>query len=255
MLRDLVAGEGDALEAYGEAVPVAVYHAPDRVSRIVIGADGACMDAALEAVFGADGSEDPSDRKYAGTGLELRLAGAIFDLVADALRGVFAGTVAAPADRERLEPAAKLPAPARRGDGAVLAKLGLSTLEREGEIFVLLPQSALQGVQPNAAATAPSGSAARDPGWSRRIEQEVQRTQVTLQAVLDEQQLTLGDVAEFRVGQMLSLRAGPRSQIKAVCNDQTLFWCELGQTDGAYTLRVKDFPDEEQELIDAIFAN
>jgi flagellar motor switch protein FliM len=248
-------GEGDALGPFGDIAPVAVYHAPDRVSRIVIGADAACMDAALDAVFGADGSEPPSERRYAGTGVELRLAGALLDLVAEALRASFAGTLAAPMERERLEPAAKLPPTARQGDGTLFLRLKLATLEREGAVFVLLPQAAIQGLQQSAAAAPAQGPSPSDPRWSRRIEQEVQRTQVTLQAVLDEQKLTLGDVAGFQVGQMLSLRAGPRSQVKAVCNQQTLFWCELGQTDGAYTLRVKEFPDEEQELIDAIFSD
>jgi flagellar motor switch protein FliM len=254
-LKDLApGGEGDVLAAYGEIAPVAVYHAPDRISRIVIGADLACMELALDAVFGADGSEPPSDRRYAGTSIELRLAGAIFDLIADSLRGAFAGTVAAPIERERLEPMEKLPAAVRGSDVAIFATFALTALERGGEVYVLLPQAALPGLQQSASPPASPASNPRDPRWSRRIEQEVQRTQVSLQAVLDEQKLTLGDVAEFRVGQMLSLRAGPRSQVKMVCNDQTLFWCELGQTDGAYTLRVKDFPDQEQELIDAIFS-
>ncbi len=255
-LKDLApSGEGDILAAYGELAPVAVYHAPDRRSRIVIGADLACMDAALDAVFGADGSEPPSERRYAGTGIELRLAGAIFDLIAEALRGTFAGTVAAPMERERLEPVEKLPPAARQGDGALLAKLAVTVLEREGEAFVLLPKAALQGLQKTAATAASPAATARDPRWSRLIEHEVQRTEVTLQAVLDEQKLTLGEVAGLHVGQMLTLRAGPRSQVKMVCKDQILFWCELGQADGAYTLRVKDFPDEEQELINAIISN
>ncbi len=254
-LRDLVpGGKDDPLLPYGEAAPVAVYHAPDRVSRIVIGADLACMDAMLDAVFGADGSEPVSERRYAGSNVELRLAGALFDLIAEALRGAFAGTVAAPMERERLEPVVKLPPAARKGEGGVIARLGLKTLERLGEVFIVLPQAAMQGLQQSAAKAGPAPSSAGDPRWSRRIEHEVQRTQVKLQAVLDEQKLTLGDVAELHVGQMLTLRAGPRSPVKMICKDQTLFWCELGQTDGAYTLRVKDFPDEEQELINAIIA-
>lgn len=255
-LRDLApGGDGNALAEYGDSAPVAVFHAPDRTSRILIGADAPCMDAAIEAAFGADGSEPPSERREAWTNIEMRLAGTIFDLVADALRSCFAASPVAPMEREKLEPAARLPEAMRRGHASVLAKFGFSTLERAGEIFVLLPQAALQGLQPRPASATSPGPTAHDPRWSKRIEQEVQRTQVTLQAVLDEQDLTLSEVAEFRVGQMLALRAGPRSNIKVVCNDQTLFWCELGQAEGAYTLRVKDFPDEEQELINAIFSS
>jgi flagellar motor switch protein FliM len=73
-----------------------------------------------------------------------------------------------------------------------------------------------------------------------------------LHAVLDERELTLGEIAELHIGQVPPLKATPRSNVKVVCNDQTMFWCELGQTEGVYTLRIREFPDEEQELIDAI---
>ena len=254
-LLDLVSGTtGDAVPDYGASAVVGAFYTPNRSSRIVIGADGALMNAALEAVFGADGSEPADDAGRAPTRIVIRLAGTIFEHVADALRLAFFGVNAAPLELEKVEAAAKWPAPARRDEPSVLAKFGLSTLERAGEMFILLPQSALQEIElapGDGLAVAPM---VRDTGWSKRIEQEVQRTQVMLHAVLDERELTLGEIAELRVGQVLPLKATPRSSVKVVCNDQTLFWCELGQTEGIYTLRIKDFPDEEQELINAITA-
>jgi flagellar motor switch protein FliM len=243
---------GDAHAGFGETAMIGAFQTPDKGIRILVGADTALLDASLDAVFGADGSE-PANGERAATRIGLRLAGTIFQRVIDELRPSLFGSKAAALELEKVYTADELPAPARRDESSVVARFGLSMLDRAGEMFVILPQSALQGVQPGAATAAGGGaSAPGDTGWSKRIEQEVQRTEVTLHAVLDERQLTLGEIAGLHVGQVLALKATPRSNVKVVCNDQTMFWCELGQAQGMYTLRIKDFPDQERELIDAI---
>ncbi len=251
-LRDLVSGgSADVFAAHGEFAVIAAFQAPDRRSLVLIGGDDAFFGLFLEAVFGSDGSE-PRDGSRVPTRIEMRLAGSIFEQAAEALRLSVFGADAAPLEREAVETAEKLPAAVRRDEPAFLARFGLSALEREGEMFVVVPQAALRGVRQTAAGADFAVPQVQDARWSQRIEHEVRRTQVTLQAVLDERELTLGEISELRVGQVLPLKATPRSNVKLVCNDQTLFWCELGQTEGAYTLRIKDFPDEQQELIDAI---
>jgi flagellar motor switch protein FliM len=77
----------------------------------------------------------------------------------------------------------------------------------------------------------------------------VQRTSVTLRAVLEEQLIDLGEVADFHVGQVLELQATPNTPVRLECNGQPLFQCQLGQSAGAYTLRVDDVVDPDQEFI------
>jgi flagellar motor switch protein FliM len=99
-----------------------------------------------------------------------------------------------------------------------------------------------------------SGAAGRrDADWARHIGAEVRRSEVRLSAILDERRVTLADVAAWKVGQVLSLRAGPESRVRLVCNDTTILACDLGQADGAYTLRVAEIV-EEPELIDVLLA-
>ena len=251
--RDIVSGVGDeAIAGYGETALLGAFQMPDQGLPVLIGADAACMDAALEAVFGSDGSERSSHAERVPTRIEMHLARTIFEQVADALRLAVFGDGAAALELKGVETAAKPPATAKGGEPRMLAEFGLSALERQGRMFIILPESALRGSNRTSAKAIAAAPTIADPRWSKRIEHEVQRTQVTLQAVLDERELTLGEVAELRVGQVLPLKATPRSNVKVVCNDQTLFWCELGQSEGMYTLRIKDFPEGEQDLIDAI---
>ena len=97
-------------------------------------------------------------------------------------------------------------------------------------------------------------SSTRDSRWTKQIAAEVQKTPVTLKAILEEKHLTLGAIADLEVGQVLELRATPRSRVKLIGNDRELFWCDVGQEDGAIVLRVDRFIDQDQEFIDDVLA-
>ena len=254
-VRELSSGKaGEYLAGHDGGGAAGVFRNPELGAPVLIGADGAGIDAMVEAAFGADGSEPAHEKERSLSRMELRLAGAAFQRVARALDGSYAGSEAAALHLEKVEVLAAQPPLVRRDDDWLIASFELTTLDRTGTVFILLPQTAIQGLQENPADKAfpPAG---RDPRWNTRMQRELTRTHVTLQAVLDERDLTLGDIAGLRVGQMLPLRATPQSQVKIVCNEQALFWCELGQAEGAYTLRVQDFADEEQDLIDAILSD
>ena len=94
-------------------------------------------------------------------------------------------------------------------------------------------------------------------GPARSVEQmesEVQRTEVTLNAVLDERMLPLGDVAKFHVGQVLELDATPRTLARLESNNEVLFWCQIGQLDGYYAVQVADRVDQKREFVDDILS-
>jgi flagellar motor switch protein FliM len=83
-------------------------------------------------------------------------------------------------------------------------------------------------------------SAGRDPKWTQQISAEVQKARVTLRAVLEERTLTLGEIADLKIGQVLELDATPATRVKLEGNDRPLFWCHMGQAQGSYMLRVDE---------------
>ena len=119
-------------------------------------------------------------------------------------------------------------------------------------MFVLVPQGALAPMRQQLTSTTAGEAAPRDPVWSRHIRGEVQRTEVRLRAVLDQCEITLGEAASLQVGQILPLQATPRSRVKLESAEQGLFWCSLGQAEGAYVLRIEDAVDQAQEFLDDI---
>jgi flagellar motor switch protein FliM len=246
---------GDILDSYAGNVVAAVYHATEWDSRILLGLDRDFLFTVVETVFGGDGVEPPieaDDRPFST--LELRVAQAMFEQAANALKASFATVADTPFKFERLETRMDFVTIGRPKNLAVVAKIGLKALDRGGEMFVVIPQAALNPMRQSLARDLTNDVSGRDPRWAKQFENEIRRTEVTLRATIEERQFTLGDIAALRVGQVLKLQATPKSRVKLECNDEALFWCQLGQGEGSYTVRIEDFVDQEREFLDDILS-
>ena len=244
----------DILDAYAGNVIAAVYQATEWDSRILFGLDRQFLYTVVETIFGGDGTEPVLQDARPFSLLEQRVAQALFEQAANALKGAFAAISEVSLKFERIETRMDFVSIGRPKNPAVVAKLSLKALGRSGEMFAVIPQSALNPMRQVLARDASSEVSARDPRWAKQFENEIRRTEVTLRATLEDRQFTLGDIADLKVGQVLKLQATPTSPVKLECNDEALFWCQLGQADGSYTVRVEDIVDQEQEFLDDILA-
>jgi flagellar motor switch protein FliM len=240
---------GKVLEAAEGKATVSVLLAQAWDARIMVGLDNKLVFALVEALFGGDGSEAPYAENRALTNIEMRVAQKTFDLITRSLQSAFSVIQETHFKFERSETRMDFAVIAPRNSFAVLAKLNLRILGRSGEIFVLLPQAALNPIRQSLSVDHTNDVAAADPRWTRQIETEVSKAEVIVQAILEEEGFTLGDIAALKVGNILRLKSTPRSRVKLECNDEPLFWCQLGQADGNYTLRVDDAVDKEQDFL------
>ncbi|WP_346432824.1 FliM/FliN family flagellar motor C-terminal domain-containing protein [Breoghania sp.] len=71
---------------------------------------------------------------------------------------------------------------------------------------------------------------------------------------MEEQHVTLGDIVNMEVGQLIELQATPRSPVKLECNKQPIFTCRLERLDGAYTLQVEDLIYQNENLLDDLLS-
>ena len=170
--------------------------------------------------------------------IETAVARTVLTEAAKALHDSLSPIAAVTLDFERMETRLDFAAIEKRTNPALVARLGLGALGRGGDLLLVMPQSALDSIREALAESGAQKQAAPDAGWSQQMQTEIRNTGVRLQAVVEEQRLSLAAVASLRVGQLLPLAAGPTSRIRLECNGRPLFWCEMGQADGAYTLRV-----------------
>jgi flagellar motor switch protein FliM len=242
----------DILEMYEANAIAGIFHAPDWDSHVLIGVDRDFMYTIVEVLFGSDGSEAPVEEARGFSSIELRVAQVIFEQLAKALQASFSLVVNTRFKLERIETRMDFAVIGRRNNQAVAAKFLLQALNRGGEMFVIVPQSVINPMRQTLSKVVTGESSGRDPRWTKQIKTEVTKASVSLTAVLEERHLTLGEIANLSIGQVIDLQATPRSLVKLEANHQALFWCTVGHSEGSYVLKVEDSIDQEKEFFDDI---
>ncbi|KQQ25969.1 flagellar motor switch protein FliM [Methylobacterium sp. Leaf125] len=238
---------GEMLDAYENNAVAGIFHAPEWDSHILVGLDRDFLFTMVEALFGSDGGEPPVEDERAFSSLEIRLAQTILEQVGRALESSFSLVSATPFRLERTETRMEFAVIGGRNNKAVEAKFTIQALNRGGEMFLILPQSVINPMRPALSKVLTGDTAARDPKWTQQIAAEVQKAEVTLRAVLEERLLTLGEIADLKVGQIIGLDATPSTRVKLEGNDRPLFWCHMGQAQGSYVLRVDEAIAQDKE--------
>ena len=247
---------GEILEPYEANAVTAILDVPEWDSEVVLGFDRDFIFTIAEVMFGADGNEMPEEDGRTFSNIEMKVCAKLAELVCDVLSQAFSVVTKATFKVERLETRMHFAVIGRRTAQAAAAKFLVQAINRGGEMFVILPYAGLQMVRRalgNSAATEMGGT--RDPEWVRQMRAGVTRADVLLRAILDEKKITLGDITAMKPGDLIPLSATPKSPVKLEANNQALFWCQLGQAEGVYKLRVDDVFDPEQEFIGDLLNN
>jgi flagellar motor switch protein FliM len=245
---------GELLAGERGSNAVAFLDAPGWATRLVVCAPRATMFAIVESLLGSDGAQPAQAVDRPLSKIEIGIAGVFFASIAKGFAAAFVPiapsvfNLAAAADQPDFERLA-------RTEPMVAVKYRLQALEVPvGELLVAIPRVALEALQKPLSRVPTKDAARPDPGWTKQIEKEVNRARVTLTAILDERPGTLGEITQFRIGDIIELKANPQSRLRIECNGERVMWCDLGKSNGVYTLRFDAFVDREQEFIEEIRA-
>jgi flagellar motor switch protein FliM len=231
-----------------------VLEASEWNARLIACADQGLVNTIVEMLLGGDGSEPPPVAERSLTRVELKLVDLVFEQIASALQMAFGPVAPTPFVIGASGAQVSYEVLGRKNVPIIAARFSLSAFGIGGEITLLMSQSVLSPMRNVLSRAAAEESIMPDPAWSQKIQSEVTRANVELVAVLDEQEISLADVACFGVGHMLQLSANPDSLVSVECNGERLINCHLGKANGVYTLRVHDFVDDQQEFIEDILA-
>ena len=248
---------GTAAEMFAQhdgAIVAAALQAPGWNTKLLISARRSAVFAIVEAMLGGDGSQAAYAGKRSFSKIETRIAAAFFGRFARALSASVASVAATQFTLEAPANSIDFDLVGGRNTAVFAVKLNLDILGRGGEILIAVPQAAIGAMRKAFARTASADAALPDPRWSEQIEREITRANVTLNAVLDERPMRLGEIANFRVGQVVELKATPRTRVHLECDGERMVVCQFGKSNGVYTLRVDDFIDREQEFMNDILS-
>lgn len=253
LVAEIAAGRtNDILQSLECCASTAAFVGLEQESKLLTGIDRKFVFALLEALFGADGSEAPFEDDRELSKVEIRVARFAFGRSIEALEASFASVANISFDTTRTPIGADIAVDGRKNAWTMMCRCRLSAFGREGEMVLAIPQTVLDPFREALSREPFVGAPLLDSDWAKRMENRVTQTEVSVHAVMEKPGLTLADIARLEVGQIVELPISPTSLIKLECEGQALFWCELGQKDGVYTIRIEDLVDQDQEFIDDV---
>ncbi|HAH11483.1 MAG TPA: flagellar motor switch protein FliM [Alphaproteobacteria bacterium] len=141
---------------------------------------------------------------------------------------------------DRLEINPRFAAIARPANAAVLVKLRIDMEDRGGRLELLLPYATLEPIRELLLQMFMGEKFGRDSIWEGHLATELWRTNVEIDAVLDEQKMTLKEVMAFKPGQTLMLNATPEARIEMRCGGVPLLRGRMGRIGHQVAVRVED---------------
>jgi flagellar motor switch protein FliM len=130
---------------------------------------------------------------------------------------------------ERLETNPRFATIARPANAAIVAKLRIDMEDRGGRIELLIPYATLEPVRELLLQMFMGEKFGRDSIWESHLASELWLTDVDVNAVLDEQMMTLQDVLDFKVGTRLMLNASPTTEVELRCGPVPMFRGRMGR--------------------------
>jgi flagellar motor switch protein FliM len=222
----------------------AVYASAEPGSRLIIALDERIDGLIVASIFGEAVGADPSAKpgSEAGelrTAIEAALIEAFAQALGEALEAAFAPLAPIALSFERLQTLSDPFAFGRRDCEAAAARFSLKMNGGACEGLVLFPQAFLLPFRNELAHDPDAETPAADRRWSRLMEFGVQQTRLPVTAILEEVPMSLGDIANFRVGGLLSLQCNDFTAVRLECSGRGMFTCKLGQAEGRYRLEIE----------------
>ena len=219
----------------------AVYASAELESRMLIALDERIDDLMVASIFG-EGGELAKDATDAGprsrTPIETALVEEFARGLGRAIEAGFAPTASVTLSFERLLTLTDAFALGRRDMPAAAARFSLPLSGGPCEGLVLIPQSLLLPIRRELGREPAAETASADRRWSNSMETGLRQTRLPVTAILEELTMNLGDVANFRIGEVLPLQSSNFDSVRLECAGRGMFLCKLGQGDGRYRLEI-----------------
>ncbi|MCO6386617.1 FliM/FliN family flagellar motor switch protein [Aliihoeflea sp. 40Bstr573] len=244
-------GEAKPKRAQFEAMSIVPSKSSPDALAILAGAD--LVGLLVGAVFGGDPDvpAEPITRKPSP--IELQLVGSLFNSIAKAFNGSgeraldLRFPINAPvsgADLDKLV--------LRDGPGVKIT-FRLSSSAGFGTLSVTMPQRVLLS-QRGDATQAAAPEIATPGAWKARFGEEVMRSSVALEATIPLSKMTLTELTQLRVGQVIEFPQDAQANTRLSARRKTVFVCEFGKLGNHFTVRVRHPYDAGKEFMDGLIS-
>lgn len=223
-------------------------------SRLLLIGDRRFVDCGIEALFGSGASQETGAATRPLTSVDLGIARQIFADVTASLDHMFAGGGDSLFQIGELVEAAHLAPTTITETRMIACTIVLKAAGRSGQIQLLLPRSSFRPMQDAIARLLRQPAHHSDPAWAKKLRLEVSRARIDIEAYLHQGSMTLEQIALLKPGQVLQLPKEAIDQVRLRSGRQPLYKCRLGKTGSAFTVRITDPINEEEDLLDELAA-
>lgn len=229
-----------------------VFHAAELRCKVAIGANAELALSLVDLLFGSNVSIPFTRRDRGLTKIEARAVEFAVTSLIEAFRLSFSKVLSVSYRRESTEQTLDWLALGPKGAAILVCRFVLQNQGRQGEVFLAIPRISLDPFNETLSRTPSGAGNVEDEAWAQKLRDQVVKATVKVSATMEKRGLTLGDVTQFHVGQVIPLPFSPTSLIPLKNGSRPIFNCELGQKDGFYTVRIEEKIDGEQDFIEKI---
>jgi flagellar motor switch protein FliM len=242
LMDDLV---GDLLEHYAVVEGSLRNWSP----RFVLACGTSFIITLMEHMLGAlpETIEEPPARSLSM--IELDLAVMVFDKIGSVLRsavnaaGGFEPLLGAPFNIEN----APKPSDDHVEEFGAAVKMMITLGSVTTEFVVIIPQTVF--LKTDIKAPKAKNTSARSQEWADQIGEQVRRSQVTLEARIKLESLTLDTISRLAAGDVIPFMDSEDVRVEVSANSKDLYICEFGRSGENYTVRVRDNINSEDDLL------
>jgi len=141
---------------------------------------------------------------------------------------------------DRLETNPRFATIARPANAVIVVTLRVDMEDRGGLIELLIPYATLEPVRELLLQMFMGEKFGRDSIWEGHLTAELWQTDVSIDAVLDQVEMPLGEVLEWIEGSQLELNCTPNSKVELRCGDVPMFRGRMGRRSGHISVQVAD---------------
>ena len=147
---------------------------------------------------------------------------------------------------DRLETNPRFATVARPANVAILARFRIDMEDRGGRLELVLPYATLEPVRELLLQMFVGEKFGRDSIWEIHLANEMWNTDIDIEAVLDEQVMSLEDVMNLKVGSRLMFSVNADPKIEFICSNVPLLSGRMGRQGDKIAILVED-----SKLVDA----
>lgn len=230
---------GDYLDTVALPAMLAVFKAEEWDDFGVLSVDSSLIYSIVDVLLG--GRRTMAARRTEGrpyTTIERNLVERMVHVVLSDLSAAFDPLSPVRFRFDRLETNPRFATISRHANAVAVAKLRVDMEGRGGQMELVLPYATLEPVRELLLQMFMGERFGRDSIWETHLAEELWLTDVQLEAVLDEQVMSLHDILDLTVGSRILLNATSETPVVLRCGDVPMFHGQMGRKGASMAIRV-----------------